>query len=357
MTTYVKYQCTVCRREKTLEQETLRVTPNACTITKACSGILQVLGLTATPINQIPVAGLEDWYPSGSRITVPTTASTPEAVSIGTSDVGAIVIAFKEQDEGSLPSTIDATFEQRRSENVSYSEYTYRPQSASTVFTGKDTSGKILRIDSAAIAEERIQVRVNGVLTVDFTATSNTVTLATAAPTGSVVNIRVQSQKETVTRTVTFTRNLQQLPTIARGSWASVDLIRRFTNGVGLETWWIYSVDSGASLGTGKLKLVSLDTSREAMVLLAHTPFTTFDRYLNFIVPVENLMGDFPINLDSTTRVLSVDRTLVQEIYPPIQLSADGFVSPEARVTTSSSALVIDDVNVLLQGSKILGQV
>lgn len=357
MTTYIKYQCTVCRREKTLEQDTLRVTPNKCTITKACSGILQVTGTTVSPINLTPVAGVEDWYADGSRTNSSNTASSEMAVGIATSEVGALVLAIKEQDEGSLPSSIDVTFEQRRSENVKYSEYTYRPTSATTVFTGKDSSGKILRIDSAAIAEDRIQVRVNGVLTIDFTATTNTITLATPAPIGSVVIIRVQAEKETITRTVSFTRNSQQIPSVARGSWANVDLIRRFTNGVGYETWWIYSIDSTNGFGVGKLRLVSIDSSREAMFVLAHTPFTSFDRYLNFILPPENLMGDFPINVESSTRDLIVDRSLVQEIYPPIRLQADAFIDPESRVTESSSALVADDINVLLKGDKVLGPV
>lgn len=356
MTTYVKYQCTVCRREKTLEQDTLRVTPNKCTITKACSGILQVLGTTATPINLTPVAGLEDWYADGSR-TISNTASMEMAVGIATSANGALVLAVKEQDEGTLPSTIDVTFEQRRSENVKYGEYTYRPQSATAVFTGKDSSGKILRIDAAAIAEDRIQVRVNGVLTVDFTATTNTITLTTPAPTGSVVNIRVQSEKETITRTITFTRNHQLVPSIARGSWSNVDLIRRFASGVGFETWWPYSVDDTNVFGVGKLKIASIDTNRPAMLVLAHTPFTSFDRYTNFIVPSENLMDDFLIDVDASTRDLNVDRSLVLEIYPPLQLLGDAFIDLEPRVTESSSALVTDDINVLLKGTKILGPV
>lgn len=356
MTTHIKYQCTVCRREKTLEQDTLRVTPNKCTITKACSGILQVIGSTVQQVNVLPVAGLEDWYADGSRAQTTNTASSEIAVGIETSEVGAIVLALKEQDEGSLPSSIEVTFEQRRAENVSYSEYTYRPQSASTVFTGKDSSGKILRIDAAAIAEDRIQVRVNGVLTTQFTATTNTITLATPAPTGSVVNIRVQTEKETIIRTVTFTRNTQQVPSTARGSWSNVDLIRRFTNGVGYETWWVYSVDN-LNVGVGKLKLVSIDTSREAMLLLAHTPFSSFDRYLNFVVPSENLEGDFPINVDTQTRELTIDRSLVLEIYPPIRLQGDAFIDPESRVTESSSAIVADDINVLLKGDKVLGPV
>lgn len=357
MTTYIKYQCTVCRREKTLEEDKLRVTPNKCTITKACSGILQVLGTTAVPINSTPVEGLEDWYASGSRSTSQSTASTEMAVGIATSDVGAIVLAVREQDEGALPSTIDVTFEQRRSENVSYSEYTYRPTSATATFTGKDSSGKILRIDAAAIAEERIQVRVNGVLTTDFTATTNTITLSSPAPAGSVVSIRVQAEKETITRTVTFTRNRQLVPTVARGSWANVDLIRKFTNGVGYETWWAYSVDNTFGFGVGKLKVVSIDTSRDSVLVLAHTPFTNFDRYLNFVVPAENLMGDFPISVDSQTRELTVDRSLVVEIYPPLRLQADSFIDPEPRVPESSSAIVTDDINVLLKGDKVLGPV
>lgn len=357
MTTYIKYQCTVCRREKTEERDTVRVSTNKCTITKACSGILQVTGTTVNQINVLPVAGLDDWYADGSRQVTTSTASTEIAVGIATSENGALALAVKEHDEGSLPNTIDVTFEQRRSENVAYSEYTYRPTSTTSVFTGKDSNGKILRIDAAAIAEDRIQVRVNGVQTTNFTATTNTITLATPAPALSVVNIRVQAEKETIIRTVTFTRNSQLVPTAARGSWANISLIRRFTNGVGYDTWWVYSIDDTNGFGLGKLKIVELSTTREAMLLLAHTPFTSFDRYLNFIAPVSNLTGDFPISVDSQTRDLTVDRSKVLEIYPPLRLQGDAYIDPETRVTESSSAIVTDDINVLLKGDKVLGPV
>lgn len=357
MTTYIKYQCSVCRRIKDIERDNVRVTPNKCTITKGCLGILLVLEQTKIQEPVFPVPGVEDWYPRGqTRIQKPIVEEALP-VRLATSTNGAFVVAVKSQDDSVLPESFNITFLQRRTEDVAFNEYTYRTTEPRSVFSGRDSNGKIMRIDSAAISESRVQVRVNGVISTAATITLNTVTFPIPIGIGSLVSIRVQLEKETVEKTITVTRNSEQNPVISRGSWSNVDFVSRFNNGV-YEKWWVYTVDVLAGIGMGKLKIASISLSGyPLMLLMAHEPYLRVDRYLDFIVPIENLLDGYVLTLPSSdSATLVIDRSAIEEIYPPLVLTpTTSFITPDEPQTMASSVVISDDVNEILVSSKILG--
>lgn len=357
MTTYIKYQCSVCRRTKDVEQDNVHVAPNKCTITKGCLGILLVLEQTKIQQPVLPVAGLEDWYPRGQTRVQKTAALEVPPVRVATSASGAFVVAVKTENSNLLPDSFDIVFLQRRTEDIAYNEYTYRTTEVKSVFSGRDSNGKILRIDQAAINEGRVLVRVNGVISTLGVATINTITFPSPQPVGTVVTIRVQLEKETIEKTITVTRNSEQTPVISRGSWSNINYISRFNNG-NYEKWWLYTVDVLAGIGIGKLKISSTTlTGFPMMLMLAHDPFARVDRYLDFIVPLEVLFQDYYLNLPSSdSATLVVDRSAVNEIYPPLVLTpVASFLAADELQTTASSAVISDDVNEILVSSKILG--
>lgn len=355
MTTYIKYQCSVCRRNKDIERDPLRAAPNKCTITKGCAGILIAYDQTSIPVPVAPIVGAEDWYPRGQTKVQVTPVASEETVSLATSENGALVMAVQADLESSVPDFIDIELLQRRVESVATQDYTYRPTVNTTVFTGRDANGKILRIDSAAISDGRVEVRVNGVLSETAVLTTNTVTFPSNVSAGSVVSVRVQLEKETVERTLRLTRNSLQTPTASRGAWANVDSFFRYDAGT-FKRWWVYSVDTLTGLNVGKIKVISTGTVLESMLLLAHAPFEGFDRYLDFIVPTEPLLDDFLLSLEMSSNSLIVSKSLVEEIYPPLRLTYSlSYVVEEERETVASSEIVSDEENVLLKSTIILG--
>ena len=357
MTTYIKYQCSVCRRTKDVEQDNIHVSPNKCTITKGCLGILLVLEETKIQEPVLPVAGLEDWYPRGQTRLQRQPATPIPPVRVATSASGAFVVAVKTENANALPESFDIVFLQRRSEQVAFNEYSFRTTEARSVFSGRDSNGKILRIDSTAISENRVIVRVNGVISTTATVSVNTVTFPAAQPVGTLVTIRVQLEKETIEKTITVTKNSAQTPVISRGSWSNINFVSKFNNGT-YEKWWIYTADVLAGIGIGKLKIDSTSlTGYPMMLLLAHTPFSRVDRYLDFVVPLDHLFDDYYLTLPSSDSAsLVIDRSSIAEIYPPLMLTPTAsFITADELQTTASSAVVTDDVNEILVSSKILG--
>lgn len=361
MTTYIKYQCSICRRTKDIEEDPVRVAPNKCTITKGCGGLLLAVEKTAIQNQTLPVAGVEDWYPRGEIRTVATRTTEQETVGLATSATGAFTIAVRTTTPNILPATLTLQLIQRRTENVAFQEYVFKPTVSGTVFTGRDANGKILRIDSAAIADDRVSVRVNGVIQTPALST-NTVTFATPVSAGSNVTIRVQVEKDTIERSVTLTRNTEQTPTLSRGAWANVNVVYRQEgvgpdSKVGLTSWYLYSSDALAGLTVGKLKIGFSGITLPTMILLAHAPYRSVDRYLDFVLPVENINDDFVLEMETSSAAsLVVPRSLVVEFFPPLLLYPSGsFIVPDSMETTTSSAVNTDASTPVLTSAVILG--
>jgi hypothetical protein len=355
MTTYIKYQCSLCRRNKDIERDPLRVAPSKCTITKGCAGTLIAYDQTAVPESTLPLAGVEDWYPRGMKKTVSMKEKPVEYFEVSSSTTGSLTIAAQYDNESDVPEFLEMILLQRRNENVAVQDHTYRVVNPQSVFSGRDSNGKILRFDSQAIAESRIQVRVNGVLSTTAVLTPNTVTFPTPITTGSIVSVRVQLEKDTVERTIKLMRNKNVAPTASRGSWANVDYVSRF-DGAQFKKWWLFSIDQLASLIVGKISVVSYGTVNPGMILLAHSPYESFDRYIEFIVPMERLIGQFHLSLETSKGArLLADKVSLNELYPTLRLDSESFISPDGVKTSASSQIMADGGAEFLKSSKILG--
>jgi hypothetical protein len=359
---YITYKCTTCRRQKDIEWDSQRVVPLHCTITKGCNGSLSPTGQTTAPTPVLPVDGITDWYPRNQSPEKSTAPITPTEAYLNTSTTGGLVLAVREPNENYLPSAITLTLSQRRGDNVSFSQYLFRPLSLSTI-SGKDVNGKNLRFDADAISEGRISVRVNGVLRTDMTLTANTITFD--SPVSGTVDVIVYTQPILNERQISVSRNKFGELTPTRGAWYNVSYILKFSAGV-YQKWWLYTADIVDGLDTGKLKVTKIEgvpgpiySSDDIILLHADMPYATVDRTLTHVVPIGNLLDDFDMYFDTSIMPrLVIPWTALEEIYPPLVVNASGRLEADPVQTTASSAVVTDDLsNVRIPTSKILGPV
>lgn len=347
---YLNYECSICRRIKSFLKDTQRVTPNHCTITKGCLGKLSVVGETKIPTQTKLSAGIEDWYPRGTKRGNTNDVNVSESFDLSTSATGSLTLAVKGDD--TLPYQLNLTLEQRRVGDIQFQQFTFRLTSGATSVSGRDSSGKNLRFDQEAIDEGRVVARVNGVET---TATFSGSKVSFITPVVGVVDVLVYSTKSTTTKILTLTRNKSLNPTLARGSWANINYVERIDIDGNVSKWYLYSVDTIAGLTTGRIKIEKSSEVGEAIFLLASTPYQSTDRYLNFVVPQSSLIEDF--NLAHESGELTASTEFLSEIYPPISIPNDAFVGPDQFTVAASSAIILDTEEVRFASRKILGPV
>jgi len=389
MTTYVSYQCSVCRRTKDILQDNVRVQPNQCTITKGCRGLLYKIGETsiASPVD--PVSGLTDWYPRGERVTTPTSAPSEQKVSLSCSDNGALTLAILMTDAAAIAyPTLRLQLRQRLSADVPFVEYVFNLIADEQIVSGKDSTGKNLRFDQNAINDGRVQVLVNGVTrssgagATDYQASPNVITFNTALDAGTVVVVSVFGIAPTTTQVLQFTANYSVINASSVGSWSNIRWVDEYDPQTGLlrstngERWWLYTCTALGDLSIASLlNIVSVnDQTDDAVIpgvlgeiehvrfLIANPPHGSTDRYLDFYVSAEILTdpsGKMTSAVTTTTELFA-DREALTEIYPPFQLvSAENpanssYVTPDAF---SGAAVSQDVADERLTGTKIIGPV
>lgn len=350
---FVTYQCTICRRTKGIEKNNTHVLPNQCIISKGCAGRLIPVGETEEMANVAPLAGVEDWYPRGTKIVKNEEVPTAEQFSLSTSSSGSLTLAIK-LDPTLLPIQLHVQLEQKKVQAAEFQQYLFKVnashQSTTTILTGKDSNGKNLRFTEEAVNEDRIQVRVNGVPTTDVTfIPQNKIVFNTLLPIGTLVDVVVTNDTTIESRTITFTRNKSLIPSLTRGSWSNIDYVD-----VMGEKWYLYSADSLGSLSQGKIRVVGNDVTSDAMYLLASTPYQSMDRYLNWKVS-EASLSDFNITYENGELV--VDAGKREEIYPPFKLDQAAYISGDQYTIVTSSQVVTDTELVRFKSNKILGPV
>lgn len=366
MTVYVKYQCSICRRIKDEIKDDLRVIPNSCTITKGCEGQLAKIGesLVQEPTN--PVAGLTDWYPRGQKQTAVTNSTTALLQSFTTNGDGSMTL-FVDSTKVQTVNHLVLTFEQRKIENVAHQQYFYQVGSATTIITGKDSTGKILRFDQTAINDNRVVVLVDGVqryqgaLANEFVLTPNTITFNTAILPGSVVDVSVFQEKTTLTVQLTAFKN--SIRPRKSSSWGNIS-DANFNN----VNYTIFTVNPAANIIPGsRLKLLNIKDDADNLVLdtpdlnhaffgLASTPFESTDRYYATILTAKTLSDDFEVLCEKTfVNELLVDSMLLTDIYPPIEIPYSSYLIEDQY--RSSAAIIFDTSLARLQNSIIIGPV
>jgi hypothetical protein len=352
---YVNYECTTCRRSKSFVKDNLRVTPDSCTITKGCLGRLIPTKETAQPTATKAVNGVEEWYARGVTHAKAGAVSVTPNFTLSTSATGSLVLAVRSDSPTALPTQLTISLEQKRVGDVAYQQYQFKPSASTTLISGKDSVGKNLRFDQLAIDEGRITVRVNGVDTTDFLLEPSRITFRTQIFAGAIVDIIIYTEKSTTTRTLTLTRNKTLLPSLTRGSWSNIDYVVQAEANGGTSKWYLYSTDVIAGLTAGKIRVVKNDVSDEAFFLLASTPYQSTDRYLNFVVDQSILSDDFNTAHDSGR--LTASQALLSELFPPLMLVPEAYISTDLFTVGSSSAVVTDTEEARFASKKILGPV
>jgi hypothetical protein len=359
---YINYKCTVCRRTKAIEWDSLRALPDHCTITKGCQGRLSPQGDTKVPAPVPTLDGVTDWYPRNQVTEEQKPPLHPDQIDLATSKQGALTIAVRGASESVLSDSITLRLLQRVGEDIKFTQYTFKPQSVTSTITGKDVNGKNLRFDTAAINEDRVQVRVDGIPRPETTLNPNTATLSAPIFPGSIVDILVYSAPINVEQSIVLTRNGLGEMTDTRGSWMNVKAVEVFEINLGARTkWWLYTADNLSGISVGKMKVINLDNAGDqAIVLTAGFPYSSHERSLTHYVPLVNLYADFNLGMvtSDATQKLVVDWKDVVEAFPTLQVNASqGFIQADTKVTSASSEVVIDDTNTRLASSKILGPV
>jgi len=388
MTTYITYQCSICRRTKDIAQDNVRVLPNQCTITKGCAGSLYKIGETLSASTVDPVSGLTDWYPRGQTLSQQPALPAPQTQALTCSSSGALTLALLLSDaDAAANSTITLALQQRLSADVPSTEYVYNVTTTTSIISGKDSAGKNLRFDQNSIDNDLIHVLVNGVARQqgvganDYTASPNVITLNTPITSGIVV-VSVFGVAPTVPQQLSFSANYSFIATANAGSWGNIRWVDEYDPATGSlrsnsgKKWWLYTCTSVSNLATASmLKITSIKNGAgnidlmpgtlgaitNARFMIAAPPYGNTDRYLNFSVDVEALSDDYLLTsaTGEITELFAAGATI--ELYPPYQLfSAPLLISSSYVVadTFPTNDSVSDDTpESRLVSSKIIGPV
>lgn len=379
MNRYITYQCTVCRRTKDVERDNIRAIPSGCTITKGCVGSLFKVGDKGFANQTPPVAGVTDWYPRGTSPQSETLKKDPEYVELSCSSSGALVLAVKMTDvQASLTPSLTMKIEQRRVEAIPFLQFTYRVlMEGVTVISGRDSQGKNLRIDSTAQAEGRLRVRVNGVISSDFSVNASiqsaSIKFGTALPLQSVVDIIIFNEKEVEDKELEFVTNRTIAVNDLSGAWGNVRWVDKVNPAIQTnndERFWLYTCTSTSKLpSVARIKVVGVyDNSSQLptddiLMLMASSPYSHVDRYLGVFVPLAICHVDFNVlTSNKPTRDFTIERKYVQSVFPPLKIKR-GY-TPQTQSLTSadvipenSGAIPTDTTAVLLTNKYVNGPI
>lgn len=378
MTTYVVYQCSICRRKKNIPRDDVRAMPNTCTITKGCRGNLFSISQTTERKLTQSVPGLTDWYPRGTSPLLPAAAETVSQVSMVTSpsSILSLAVNFGVVHE---ESTIIAKFIQQRPDDIPFQQFTFRLGTASSQISpllangliGKDINGKNLRFDQAAIDEDRVKVRVNGIVvsagtgTHEFSIVPNKILFNSSLSIGTVVDVSVYSEVDFVEKNITFTRNTAVSAVTSASAWGNIASfeLQRVGNAIP-DIFTVYSSSTIGELLTSKMKLVGFYKENgidvigaPALFLLSSPPYQNVDRYFNFCVSTAKISESFLIDIVRQGEFdFLVDYSAVEELYPPIELIINESYLKNDTFTTTA-VIPTDTSATRLSGTKIIGPV
>ena len=364
MTLYTTYQCSICRRKKDIIKDDKRAIPNLCVITKGCLGRLFPIGETNSATATAQVAGLTDWYPRGTTFSADSVEIEVEKppVKLSTASTASITVAVYFAGGVAPPAALTATLTQRKIEDISFQQYIFNVSVATSVFSGRDSTGSNLRFDTTAIYQGRVFVLVNGVAKFngeDLVLTPNTVTFNSPVPAGAVVNVGVYVERNTVQRTLNFSRNDAQ--TSFQGAWYN---IRHITFPPSNSKWVLYTCNEiGDFTTSSRARLDKFESQPGGMIplenvkfLLASEPYGFLDRTMNFIANADEFGQNFCITakLESVNE-LYIESQFIKEIYPPIHLKSSipdsSFISPDSYEGES----IANEIFPSLISKKIIG--
>jgi len=341
------YKCTVCNKVKNILDDPFRAIPNSCTITLGCTGTLNRFD---TQGKLIPDSQ-SDWIARGSSIQSDKTVEAEKISLMSVSSNGALTVALKMDDASDIVA-LNVKFEQRRTESVKFTQFTFLTSSSTPTISGKDSRGKTLRIDSAAFAEGRIKAKVNGVMREDFTVIPGqnaSIQFSTTIAVSSTVDIFVYFEKEVEEKILTFEPNFLLPVNSLTGAWGNLKWIYLPDKITKEETkYWLFTVTSTASmLPSSYARLVEIEEIHaneednrivdisDVEFLLTKKPFSHFDRYMLGTIPASVLNASFEMFTSSRTiRDFSIASKNIVNIFPLIKIYYNG---PSASLSTANT--------------------
>lgn len=330
------YKCTVCNKIKNVQDDPLRAIPNSCIITLGCTGTLNLFDTQGKPV----IDSQSDWIARGN-IQSEQSTKTEEVSLMSVSSNGALTIAVKMDDAAGIIA-LNVKFEQRRTESVKFTQFTFLPSSLTATISGKDTRGKTLRIDPSAFTEGRIKVKVDGVIREDFTVIPGqnaSIQFATSIPPSSLVDIFVYFEKEVQEKLLIFQPNFLLRANSLTGAWGNLKWIYLPDKTTKEETkYWLFTATSTASmLPSSYARLVEIEEVHvaeednriinvsDAEFLLAKKPFSHFDRYLFGTIPATSLNAAFEMFVSSRAiRDFSIASKMIVGFFPFVKIYYNG---------------------------------
>ncbi len=352
---FITYKCTVCGRTKDIQQDNTRAFINQCIITKGCTGTLYKIGETSVATTTPLVEGLVDWTPRGTTIVPAAKDAVAENVDIISSSLGAITLATPEV---LTANQLVMTLTQRLVTDTSVTDYLVQLASDTTIVSGKDSKGRIIRFDQAAIDSGRVTVFVNGVqremgtTALDFQLLPNTVIFNSIVAAGSKVVINVFAAIQTRDHTLSLVRNTSlDSDTTA---WSNVGYVLSLSN-EGLTNLYTYTALSTSGLPNNavfKLSSVTADGApiplTSTVILLATPPYENVDRVMSSTLKLSNLTGDFSLQTTGDTGTLQTSSDNISPVYPSYRLAptvgsvAGSLINAERTPTSTSTSQEVD---------------
>ena len=324
---YTIYQCTTCNLKKSEKTDNIRVQTLGCTITKGCLGRLIKLSEQSTPICS---SGLT-WNPR-TEVSQTSNSIQPQniPITINSSNTGAVVCGVNMSLQNAIDyNTLKFRFEEKIVREVPFIQFRFKLTIPSSVISGRDSQGKILRVNTLLIEAHRVVVKVNGnekKVDIDYVVNiQDRIDFLSPIPAGAIVDILVYEQAQTQFQTLTFNVNIFQQNTLAAGAWGNVKSINK--NGV------IYYLFTCPQLGTidpsSVLKLNSIWNEEETVclfngtlgslndiiVLLADEPFGNLDRRQDLFIDGSFLEQGFNLTA-RRDKIIKLEATNVSEIWP-----------------------------------------
>jgi hypothetical protein len=377
MKKYLRLTCSVCKRSADRLVDNTRFTPDKCTITFKCEGrLFPVEYRSDGGITSAPEVGVTDWRPRGTTATTTPELATTELIETSTGKTQQIVVAVPSTAVPLAGSQLTLTLNQRVDTPKAYRQYIYRFETSFTSVSGVESGleKKTLRYGLT----DSVEVFVNGVKQVQGTAADqyqiydgspsspvppNNILFnsAVAFPGVTQVDVIVAPAVSATQVTLTFNRNVLDESRKDTGSWENVDIVQRFN---GTTTWtplYLFTLDLGDATALKLNTILSVDSIKigatsipltNAHLLLARSPFTQLDRYLNLTAPLANLSSDanyFKYFVVDGKPVLRITETAVAPVFPVMRAVK---FSTEKTIQVATAG---DDNQIVVDGAVIVG--
>lgn len=352
---FITYKCNTCKRTKDFLADDLHSFINLCTITQHCPGKLAPIATKniRSILASNPIAGVLDWLPKEAPPEV-SNKIIPKTFLLDNSFSQVMCIAVKNSGQ-TLPTDFNLTFTVQKTNVQEFTEYVYNLGANQDTIIGADISSqaKVLKFTNT----DNVSVYINGVQTEDISVKySDSVGYAIVLNTtrNVISNIRVVVYPRidiSETATINFVKN-NALILSKTTAWSNINSI--ILNG---HKYILYSSVLNMLPANKELNLYPGNALNDLVLsdmyfLLSNNPFTSIDRILTFVVPLNVLTTpDLWVKnyVDSSTKHIQVSYQAVEQITSPIDVT---LIAAETVVINS---IATEEVTPLPVNTNILG--